>query len=47
MTVSRFHVPAMDCAAEEQLIRMALDDCDERCSNRWASVHATSTTPAT
>ena len=28
MTVSRFHVPAMDCAAEEQLIRMALDDCD-------------------
>ena len=29
MTVSRFHVPAMDCAAEEQLIRMALDDCDD------------------
>ena len=26
MTVSRFHVPAMDCAAEEQMIRMALDD---------------------
>jgi len=29
MTVSRFHVPAMDCAAEEQLIRMALDDRDD------------------
>ena len=29
MTVSRFHVPAMDCAAEEQLIRMALDDVDD------------------
>ena len=29
MTVSRFHVPAMDCAAEEQLIRMALDGRDD------------------
>ncbi len=29
MTVSRFHVPAMDCAAEEQLVRMALDDRDD------------------
>ncbi|MDW3215664.1 MAG: cation transporter [Ilumatobacteraceae bacterium] len=28
MTVSRFHVPAMDCAAEEQLVRMALADID-------------------
>lgn len=26
MTVSRFHVAAMDCAAEEQLVRMALSD---------------------
>ena len=29
MTVSRFHIPAMDCAAEEQLIHMALDDHDD------------------
>ena len=26
MTVSRFHVPGMDCSAEEQLVRMALSD---------------------
>lgn len=29
MTISRFHVPAMDCAAEEQLVRMALDQRDD------------------
>ena len=29
MTVSRFHVPAMDCAAEQQLVRLALDDRDD------------------
>ena len=28
MTVSRFHIAAMDCAAEEQLVRMALSDVD-------------------
>jgi Co/Zn/Cd efflux system component len=28
MTVSRFHVAGMDCAAEEQLVRMALSDID-------------------
>lgn len=28
MTVSRFHVAGMDCAAEEQLVRMALSDLD-------------------
>lgn len=28
MTVSRFHIAAMDCAAEEQLVRMALSDID-------------------
>lgn len=28
MTVSRFHVAKMDCAAEEQLVRMALSDID-------------------
>ena len=28
MTVSRFHVTQMDCAAEEQLVRMALSDID-------------------
>lgn len=28
MTVSRFHISAMDCAAEEQLVRMALSDLD-------------------
>ena len=28
MTVSRFHVPAMDCAGEEQLVRIALADVD-------------------
>ena len=28
MTISRFHVAAMDCAAEEQLVRMALSDVD-------------------
>jgi len=28
MTVSRFCVAKMDCAAEEQLVRMALDDLD-------------------
>ncbi len=28
MTVSRFHIAAMDCAAEEQLVRMALDDVE-------------------
>jgi Co/Zn/Cd efflux system component len=26
MTISRFHVAGMDCAAEEQLVRMALSD---------------------
>jgi Co/Zn/Cd efflux system component len=26
VTVSRFHIAAMDCAAEEQLVRMALSD---------------------
>jgi Co/Zn/Cd efflux system component len=26
VTVSRFHVPGMDCSAEEQLVRMALSD---------------------
>ena len=26
MTVSRFHIAAMDCAAEQQLVRMALSD---------------------
>lgn len=26
MPVSRYHVPGMDCAAEEQLVRMGLDD---------------------
>ncbi len=29
MTVSRFHVAGMDCAAEEQLVRMALSDIDD------------------
>ena len=29
MTVSRFHVAGMDCAAEEQLVRMALSDIDQ------------------
>ena len=28
MTISRFHVAAMDCAAEEQLVRIALADLD-------------------
>ena len=28
MTVSRFHIAAMDCVAEEQLVRMALSDVD-------------------
>lgn len=28
MTVSRFHIRRMDCAAEEQLVRMALADLD-------------------
>ena len=28
MTISRFHVARMDCAAEEQLVRMALSDID-------------------
>jgi Co/Zn/Cd efflux system component len=28
VTVSRFHIAAMDCAAEEQLVRMALSDVD-------------------
>ncbi len=28
MTVSRYHVAGMDCAAEEQLVRMALADVD-------------------
>ena len=28
MTVSRFHIADMDCAAEEQLVRMALCDID-------------------
>ena len=28
MTVSRFHIAGMDCAAEEQLVRMALSDLD-------------------
>ncbi len=28
MTVSRFHVAQMDCAAEEQLVRIALSDID-------------------
>jgi Co/Zn/Cd efflux system component len=28
MTISRFHVADMDCAAEEQLVRMALSDID-------------------
>ena len=28
MTVSRFHIAAMDCAAEEELVRMALSDVD-------------------
>jgi len=28
MTVSRFRVAKMDCAAEEQLVRMAVDDLD-------------------
>jgi Co/Zn/Cd efflux system component len=28
VTVSRFHVAGMDCAAEEQLVRMALGDVD-------------------
>ena len=28
MTVSRFHIAAMDCAAEEQLVRLALSDVD-------------------
>jgi Co/Zn/Cd efflux system component len=28
MTISRFHVAKMDCAAEEQLVRMALSDID-------------------
>ena len=32
MTISRFHVAQMDCAAEEQLVRMALSDID--CINR-------------
>lgn len=29
MTVSRFHVAGMDCAAEEQLVRMALSDVND------------------
>ena len=28
MTISRFHIAAMDCATEEQLVRMALSDVD-------------------
>ncbi len=28
MTTSRFHIARMDCAAEEQLVRMALSDLD-------------------
>ena len=28
MTVSRFHVPGMDCSAEEQLVRITLSDVD-------------------
>jgi Co/Zn/Cd efflux system component len=28
VTISRFHVAAMDCASEEQLVRMALSDVD-------------------
>ena len=28
MTISRFHVAGMDCAAEEQLVRMALSELD-------------------
>lgn len=28
MTVSRFHVPGMDCSAEEQLVRITLFDVD-------------------
>ncbi len=28
MTISRFHVAGMDCAAEEQLVRMALSDLE-------------------
>ncbi|MFN3217887.1 MAG: cation transporter [Acidimicrobiales bacterium] len=28
MTISRFHIAAMDCAAEEQLVRMALSEID-------------------
>jgi Co/Zn/Cd efflux system component len=28
VTVSRFHIAAMDCAAEQQLVRMALSDVD-------------------
>lgn len=28
MTVSRFHVAGMDCAAEEQIVRMTLSDLD-------------------
>lgn len=29
MTISRFHIAGMDCAAEEQLVRMALSDLDD------------------
>ena len=29
MTVSRFHVAGMDCAAEEQLVRMTLSEVDD------------------
>ena len=39
MTVSRFHVPAMDCAAEEQLIRMALDGRDDIARIEFDSQH--------
>ena len=28
MTISRFHIAGMDCAVEEQLVRMALSDLD-------------------
>ncbi len=28
MTISRFHIAAMDCSAEEQLVRMALSNLD-------------------
>ena len=28
MTITRFHVAGMDCAAEEQVVRMVLSDVD-------------------